>query len=125
MENKICIQCEKPIHGRADKKFCDDYCRNAYNNHFKRGSNNLIRNISNALRKNRNILESLLIESEETIRVPRERLLASGFIFKYHTHTYTNKRGDIYNYCFDFGYLALDNDWYLIVKKKERQQNKN
>ena len=119
MENKVCLQCNDTIHGRSDKKFCDDYCRNAYNNSSKKGSNNIIRNISNALRKNRNILESFLKANEDTSKAPRERLLASGYIFKYHTHTYTNKNKDTYVYCFDMGYLALDNDWYLIVRKKE------
>ncbi len=122
MENKICIQCEKPIQGRADKKFCDDYCRNAFNNLAKRGSNNLIRNISNSLRKNRNILDALINESEDTKRVPREKLLNEGFQFKYHTHIYTNKKGDTYQFCYDYGYLPLDNDWFLIVKVKESQK---
>lgn len=120
MENKVCIQCNTPIQGRADKKFCDDYCRNVYNNQTKRGSINLIRNITNALRKNRNILE-ILMNGEETYKTPREKLMESGYNFKYHTHTYTNKRGDVYFYCFDHGYLPLDNDWFLLVKKKEKK----
>jgi hypothetical protein len=31
-ETKTCLFCEKPVKGRSDKKFCDDYCRAAYNN---------------------------------------------------------------------------------------------
>ncbi len=119
MESKVCLQCNIPIRGRSDKKFCDDYCRNAYNNGTKRDANNSIRNITNALRKNRNILESLLKKEDDTGKAPRERLLNAGYIFKYHTHTYTNKNGDTYIYCFDLGYLSLDNDWFLIVRKKE------
>ncbi|GAA5024216.1 hypothetical protein GCM10011506_07680 [Marivirga lumbricoides] len=120
MESKICLQCGAPIQGRADKKFCDDYCRNVYNNQSKRGSINLIRNITNALRRNRNILETLM-NGEDTYKTPREKLTESGFNFKYHTHTYTNKRGDVYFYCFDHGYLPLENDWFLLVRKKEKK----
>jgi hypothetical protein len=46
--------------GRADKKFCDDYCRTNYNNQLKSCENNYVRNINNALGKNRRILEELL-----------------------------------------------------------------
>uniref|UniRef100_UPI00374D4ADE DUF2116 family Zn-ribbon domain-containing protein n=2 Tax=Ferruginibacter sp. TaxID=1940288 RepID=UPI00374D4ADE len=62
---KKCLTCGKTIKGRTDKKFCDDYCRNGYNNQLKAGDNNYVRNINNALRKNRRILESLLPDNED------------------------------------------------------------
>ena len=49
----------------------------------------------------------------------KEKLQRLGFQFKYFTHTYTNKKGTIYYYCYEYGYLPLENDWYLIVKAKE------
>jgi hypothetical protein len=85
---------------------------------MKSGSNNLIRNINNALKKNRNVLSSFLNEEDDTIKVSREKLLESGFLFKYGTHTYTNKKGNVYIYCYDYGYLKLDNDIILIVRYK-------
>jgi len=116
--NQHCIDCGAPLTGRSDKRFCDDYCRNHYNNKMKSGSNNLIRNINNALKKNRNVLSSFLNEEDDTIKVSREKLLESGFLFKYGTHTYTNKKGNVYIYCYDYGYLKLDNDIILIVRYK-------
>ena len=32
MEKRNCLECKDPVKGRIDKKFCSDYCRNAYNN---------------------------------------------------------------------------------------------
>ena len=58
-QSKNCLACDKPVKGRTDKKFCDDFCRNKYNNQLKAGCNNYVRNINNALGKNRRILESL------------------------------------------------------------------
>ncbi|MBL7762218.1 MAG: DUF2116 family Zn-ribbon domain-containing protein, partial [Chitinophagaceae bacterium] len=55
-----CLNCGKPLKGRSDKKFCDDSCRNNYNNQLKSIVNNQMRNINNVLGKNRRILESLL-----------------------------------------------------------------
>ena len=118
---KLCLACNKPLKGRVDKKFCDDYCRNNYNNGLKSADVNIVRNINNALGKNRRILNDMLPAGSETIKTTLEKLSAKGFHFKYHTHTYTNKKGDTYFFCYDLGYLSLENNWYLIVKRKEEQ----
>ncbi len=119
-EKKVhCLTCSKLVKGRTDKKFCDDYCRNSYNNHLKAFTNNCVRNVNNALRKNRRILESLLTNEEETAKTTKDKLLQNGFQFKYITHTYTNKKGSVYFFCYDHGYLPLDNNLYLVVKRKE------
>ena len=78
-----------------------------------------MRNINNALGKNRRILEELLPDAEETAKANKEKLLQKGFLFKYVTHLYTNKKGNTYYFCYDYGYLPLENDWYLIVRRKE------
>jgi predicted nucleic acid-binding Zn ribbon protein len=118
-DTKNCLACAKPLKGRSDKKFCDDYCRAAYNNELKSITNNQMRNVNNALGKNRRILEELLPAEEETARTTKDKLLQKGFLFKYITHLYTTKTGKTYYYCYDHGYLPLDNDWYLIVRRKE------
>ena len=116
--SKKCLACEKVLHGRADKKFCNDYCRNAHNNNLKSVNSTLVRNINNALIKNRRILEDILGE-EEMRKVNKEKLLSYGFQTKYMTHSYANKKGNIYFFCYEYGYLPLENDWILIVKRKE------
>lgn len=116
--NKNCLACGKTLQGRADKKFCNDYCRNAYNNGLKTTNNSLVRTINNALLRNRRILESLLGENEMT-KTTKERLVQQGFLFKYNTHTYSNKKGNVYFFCYEYGYLPLEHDWYLLVKRKE------
>ena len=114
-----CMECGKKVKGRADKKFCDDFCRNSYNNKLNSDSNGLVRNINNILRKNRRILEEILPESEEKAKTTKERMLEKGFQFKYITHTYKNKQGNIYYFCYEYGYLLLENDWVLVVKRNE------
>jgi hypothetical protein len=118
IEKKLCLNCGKPIHGRVDKKFCDDYCRNQHNNQQNALTNNLIRNINHSLKKNRNILEASIPSGEEMAKTTRDRMTIEGFNFKYFTHTYQTKKGNLYHYCYDFGYLELEGDWFLIVKGK-------
>lgn len=121
LDTKTCLYCDKPLRGRTDKKFCDDACRNSHNNRQKLKSNfsNYTRSINNALLKNRSILEKLLPLSEENMKTTQEKLIQKGFLFKYHTHTYTNLKGSVYYFCYDYGYLPLNNKWYLIVRRKE------
>ena len=118
-EKRLCLHCGKPIQGRLDKKFCDDSCRNTYNNQQNSVNSNLIRNINNSLKKNRNILESLIPKDEDLAKTTRERLTRAGFNFRFFTHTYQSKKGNFYHYCYDYGYLELEGDWFLIVKGKE------
>lgn len=118
-ETRLCQNCGKPIQGRLDKKFCDDSCRNTYNNQQNAIPVNLIRNINNTLKKNRNILESLIPANEELAKTTRERLVRAGFNFRFFTHTYQSKKGNTYRYCYDFGYLELEGDWFLVVKGKD------
>ncbi|ANH83918.1 hypothetical protein A8C56_13300 [Niabella ginsenosidivorans] len=115
-EEKQCLFCKKSIKGRADKKFCDDYCRNNYNNAAKGASVNLIRNINNVLRKNRQILSEHLKENGKTIKIHRDKLQSAGFQFRYNTNQYQTQKGQTYFFCYDYGYLPLENDWFLIVK---------
>jgi hypothetical protein len=120
VQPRECLSCNKLLKGRIDKKFCDDYCRNVYNNKLRAGNacNQLLRNINSILLKNRRILESLFTENPEKTRVNKEKLLGLGFQFRYLTHSYTNKSGKVYFYCYDYGYMPLDHDWYLVVKNK-------
>lgn len=115
MEKK-CIECNEPVIGRTDKKFCSDYCRNAYNNRVNKDAKNLIRNVNNRLRKNWRILEEL--NPDDKTKVTRSKLIEKGFDFSYHTSTYTTKVGKTYFFVYNQGYLPLDNDYYALVKRE-------
>ena len=113
-----CLECGKSVKGRSDKKFCDDYCRNAYNNKAKTEESSYVRNINKTLQRNRRILEELL-GKEDMVKQPKSNFINKGFHFNYHTHQYVNKKGNIYYFCYEYGFLQLEGDWYLIVKRKE------
>ncbi|MGJ1236934.1 MULTISPECIES: hypothetical protein [Sphingobacterium] len=114
---KVCLECGKVIYGRSDKRFCDDACRNAYNNKLNSDQTNLVRNVNNILRKNRRILLDAL-SGEGMVKIQREKLKRLGFDFKFHTHTFSNNKGQTYSFIYETGYLLLENDWVLIVQKK-------
>ena len=122
--NKECPECGEVIKGRVDKKFCSDACRNAYNNKQNADTTNYVRNINNILRKNRRILEDFISaapakEKEGTAKAPKEKLRAKGFDFNYYTNIYTTKKGVKYYFCYEYGYLPIEGDYYFLVKRKE------
>jgi len=114
---KSCLECKQPIKGRADKKFCDDSCRNEYNNRINKDSKNLIRNVNNRLRKNWRILEEL--NPKDKTKTSRSKMIEKGFDFSYFTSTYTTKIGTVYYFVYDQGYLPLENEYYALVKRNE------
>lgn len=115
---RFCQYCQKTVKGRTDKKFCNDNCRNQFNNQLKAGQYNLVRKINHALLKNRRVLETLLPLQDEITKVSREQMLERGFNFRYCTHIYVNRNAGVYYYCYDYGYLSLQNDCCLLVKSK-------
>lgn len=112
---KQCLECNEEFVGRSDKKFCTDYCRNSYNNKVNSESKNLIRNTNNRLKKNYKILSKL--NSSGKTKIPKSKLLDQGFYFEYFTSIYVTKTGNTYHYVYDQGYLALDNNFYLLICK--------
>lgn len=80
---------------------------------MNRGDEKFIRNVQNILRRNRRILSELIIEEFE--KVHRDELIARGFNFYFHTHSYTTKKGKNYCFCFDQGYIDLGNDYFKLV----------
>ncbi|MDK2771491.1 MAG: hypothetical protein KYX68_04585 [Flavobacterium sp.] len=113
--SKTCLECGDKIVGREDKKFCSDACRNAYNNKMNKDQNNLMRNINNKLRKNYRILCEL--NPENKTKTTRTKLLAKGFDFEFVTSVYETKNGNTYYFLYDQGYMAIENDGYVLVKK--------
>ena len=115
MKERSCLECSERVIGRIDKKFCSDYCRNAFNNKVNKESKNLIRNTNNRLRKNYKILSDL--NSSGKTKVSRSRLFDKGFDFHFFTSIYKTKKGNVYYYIYDQGYLELENETFLLIKR--------
>lgn len=113
---RFCLYCQESISGRIDKKFCSDQCRNAFNNEKNANAENLVRRINGILRKNRKLLESLSGQINKKI-VPLPSFVQGGFNFNYYTSSYTTKRGHVYFFCYEYGYLKLGDGKLMIVKR--------
>lgn len=112
---KKCLECGSKITGRIDKKYCSDQCRNTYNNKKNKVNRNLVRNTNNRLSRNYRILNDL--NTKGKTKVNRSKLLAENFDFNLFTSIYTTKTGNTYYYVYDQGYLILEDDWFLLIKR--------
>lgn len=74
-----------------------------------------MRNINNKLRKNYRILTEL--NTEQKSKTTRAKLLSKGFDFDFFTNILVTKTGNTYYFLYDQGYMILDNDFYILVKK--------
>ena len=114
---KKCLECGDPVIGRDDKKFCEAQCRSAYNNRQNKEKNSFIRSINAILRRNRQILKELNPKGKS--KATKQLLMEKGFRFSYFTNEYRTKAGKVYRFCYDQGYLELDNEYYALVERQE------
>ena len=117
---KHCLTCQATLHGRTDKKFCNDYCRNTHHNTLHSDGNNCMRNINHSLRRNRHILENLLPATKPLTRISRDLLQRKGFSFHYFTHQLPNRKGHPVFFCYDYGYRVLGKEWVMVVRGTEQ-----
>lgn len=115
--DRRCQECGDKLVGRVDQKFCCDQCRNTYNNRLNQDANKTVRRINGILRKNRRILN--MLNPEGKVTVDGVTLAEYGFNFHYYTNIYTTKTGSTYYFCYDQGYLKLENDKYMLVHKQD------
>ena len=118
MSQKKCLECHKTLEGRIDKKFCSVYCKSAY--HYKKNlekGDSLFKKIDTILKANRRILKEYNKGGKVTVR--KENLLQEDFNSKYFTHYWKNQKGDVYLFCYEFGFLErIENgkSKYVLVK---------
>ena len=115
---RLCLDCNTLVKGRADKKFCDDQCRSNYNNRLQVENRSFLKQVNHILKKNREILKAQ--NPTGKVKIKMAQLAQKGFDFNFHTHTYTTQKGQTYVFCYEYGYLTLDNDELLLVKREER-----
>lgn len=117
------IKCQSPIcdkyfkpGGRADRKFCNDGCRNAYNNAQKKKKTGPMQMINDILEKNHDILQELI--ANQSYKYVAERILRDkGFNFRYFTHPFESGQKILFSVCYDIAYRREDNGTFKILRE--------
>lgn len=101
---RTCLQCSKTLTGRSDKKFCDAYCRNVYNNQHKASDEQYILLVNSRIRRNRRILKGLSPEGKATVR--KEVLDQMGYDYNYFSGLFKTK-ASLYYLVYDYAFSPL------------------
>jgi len=115
---KECRNCGEEItFGRTDKVYCTDACRIDYNNRLKMEKREetpeFVKKITGILTNNYQIMRKLNVRGKTV--VTEQHLRDLGFNFNYLTSYHTTKKGDVYHFCFDQGYLKIKDSQVLLV----------
>ncbi|MCH7524936.1 MAG: hypothetical protein IIC74_08000 [Bacteroidetes bacterium] len=124
--NYECLSCGKLLIGRSDKKFCDPYCKSSY--HYKKSIEEEPRfynKVDRQLKLNRKILKHYNKAGKATLRA--ETILELGFDPNFFTHYWKNKKGDVYLFVYEYGFLKRKegrNEKYVLIKWQEYMRKK-
>lgn len=114
---KECLECKKTFHGRTDAKFCCAACRSAFHYRANKEGSEVVKKVNVILKRNRRILADF--NGTGKSRVRRQDLIINGFNFSYLTNTYVTRKGKVYKFCYDQGYLDEEGDFLTLVVKKD------
>ncbi|SMC88559.1 DUF2116 family Zn-ribbon domain-containing protein [Pedobacter africanus] len=120
IQEKHCLQCGHAMQGRADKKFCDDQCRSIYNRDQKMAGTAYVKNVNAVLAKNRHIL--LEMNPAGKAKVLYKDMKALGFDFSYFTSILKTGDRSYYYFCYEMGYLVINRETVLLVKRENHQR---
>lgn len=114
---KACPICGQSIAGRSDKLYCSTQCKNAASYDRHKQQEHFFVKVDRQLKINRKILKKYNRSGFTTLR--QEKLITEGFNPRFFTHYWKNKEGNVYLFCYDYGFLSIERDGvkkYLLVE---------
>ncbi|HIN38919.1 MAG TPA: hypothetical protein EYM84_01455 [Flavobacteriales bacterium] len=118
---KKCLYCNTPMEGRIDKLYCNPNCKSLY--HYQKSreqGGSLYNQIDAQLKLNRRTLKNYNRGGKVTVR--KEELEKEGFNPNYFTHYWKAANGNIYLFCYEYGFMErLENGRakYVLVQWQE------
>jgi hypothetical protein len=121
---KNCPVCGNEVKGRKDKIYCSSSCRSAQQYEDRLKENVFYFRVDRQLKKNRSLLRKYNQIGKTTLR--KEVLLQQGFNPKFFTHFWKNSKGQVYLFCYEYGYLSLKEgakEKYVLVTWQPYMEN--
>ncbi len=116
INTKNCPVCGTLLKGRSDKKFCSAKCKSIHQYEQRQETEAFYLKVERQLRINRKLLRRYNKSGFTTIR--KSELITQGFEPKFFTHYWKNKKGDVYLFVYEYGFLSKkDNgkEKYVLV----------
>ncbi len=116
INTKNCPVCGTLLKGRSDKKFCSIKCKSIHQYEQRQETEAFYLKVERQLRINRKLLKRYNKSGFTTIR--KSELITQGFEPKFFTHYWKNKKGEVYLFVYEYGFLSKkDNgkEKYVLV----------
>lgn len=107
-----CLFCDTPFMEEEYRSFCNNECRENYNNRQQRIV--FLKRIDTILRRNWDILNELLGTSSE-MEIDKWDLMLKDYNFCYHTHSRTENGKTIF-YCYDYSFTVTDSNCHVWIE---------
>lgn len=124
--DRKCQYCQEKLVGRSDKKFCDHYCRTTFNNEKYKKSPSLYMKVNKQLQLNRKLLAYFNKGGKVSVR--KELLIDRGFDPHFFTHYWKNENGQVYLFCFEYGFKKTHQNGkskYVLILWQDYMQASN
>ena len=122
---KKCLNCEKELFGRVDKKYCDPQCKSSHQyKKEKEQPERFYNKVDNQLRLNRKLLKEYNKAGKAIVR--SEILIREGFNRKFFTHYWKNSKGDVYLFVYEYGFLKKTEhniEKYVLIRWQDYMQS--
>lgn len=115
--HRFCLNCGLPVYGRADKKYCDDHCRNDFHNNKAVHNARLTRLTHRKLRRNYEILSGVI--QAGVSEVPKDELLVYGFQINSVTESELREDGTMLYGIYDIHYFEKANRLIEVYRKSD------
>ncbi len=116
INTKNCPVCGTLLKGRSDKKFCSAKCKSIHQYEQRQETEAFYLKVERQLRINRKLLRRYNKSGFTTIR--KSELITQGFEPKFFTHYWKNKKGEVYLFVYEYGFLSTrnnDKEKYVLV----------
>jgi len=113
---KTCPVCGALVKGRSDKKFCSKKCKSIEQYESRQKTEVFYLQVDRQLKVNRRILKKYNKSGYTVIR--KSQLIEEGFNPKYFTHYWKNKKGEVYLFVYEYGFLKKNDNGkekYILV----------
>ena len=117
---KTCPVCGVLVKGRSDKKFCSKKCKSIDQYENRQKTEVFYLEVDRQLKLNRRILKKYNKSGYTVIR--KSELTAEGFNPRHFTHYWRNKKGDVYFFVYEYGFLTKNENgkekYVLVIWQK-------
>jgi hypothetical protein len=115
-----CPVCGEELKGRSDRVYCSSKCKSSNQYEERLEKEQYYLKVDRQLKVNRKLLKRFNTAGKSTIR--KELLIEAGFDPMYFTNYWKNQKGDVYLFCYEFGFIERkenDKTKYVLVHWQE------